>query len=185
MQFPPQISFHQVNSSPSLELLIRKKIEKLEQFYSNIIGCRVVVEPSNRRHNQGNLYHVRVEVSMPGADLVVSRDPPAHQAHEDVHITVYDAFQAMTRKIEDFVRTYFRNRKRHRNRLTRARVKSLFPMEDYGFLETRDGREIYFHKNSLRDGSFENLEVGASVRFLEEQGYEGPQAAMVHLVRKT
>ena len=56
-------------------------------------------------------------------------------------------------------------------------------MEDFGRILTPDGREIYFHRNSLLNGNFDKLEVGDEVRFSEEMGDQGPHASTVHLVR--
>lgn len=63
-----------------------------------------------------------------------------------------------------------------------GRVSKLFPQ--YGFLETPDGREIYFHHNSVLDRNFDHLEVGSEVRFVEEDGEQGPQASTVIITRK-
>jgi cold shock CspA family protein len=53
------------------------------------------------------------------------------------------------------------------------------PEWGYGFLETPDGRELYFHEHSVLDGGFPELEVGSEVRFIEEPGEKGPQATTV------
>jgi cold shock CspA family protein len=68
--------------------------------------------------------------------------------------------------------------------VAQARVVRIFPIEDYGFLETLDGREIYFHKNSVLQTSFDRLEVGTEVYFAEEVGEKGPQASTVRVVGK-
>ena len=47
-----------------------------------------------------------------------------------------------------------------------------------------DGREIYFHRNSVLDAGFDRVSVGAEVRFVEEEGVRGPQASTVRLVGK-
>jgi cold shock CspA family protein len=65
-----------------------------------------------------------------------------------------------------------------------ARVAKLFPEEGYGFLETPDGREVYFHRNSVKDSGFDRLEIGTEVRFAEESGEQGPQASAVIIVGK-
>jgi cold shock CspA family protein len=65
-----------------------------------------------------------------------------------------------------------------------ARVSKLFLHEGYGFLETADGREIYFHSNSVLEPGFDHLQIGTEVRFAEEQGAEGPQASTVAVVGK-
>ena len=56
--------------------------------------------------------------------------------------------------------------------------------EGYGFIETADGREVYFHRNSVLDDAFEHLTVASEVRFVEEMGEKGPQANTVRLVGK-
>ena len=62
-----------------------------------------------------------------------------------------------------------------------ARVARLFPAQGYGFLETVDHREVYFHRNAVLDPGYDRLEVGNEVQFVEEQGAQGPQARMVAL----
>jgi cold shock CspA family protein len=52
---------------------------------------------------------------------------------------------------------------------------------DSGQIETADGRFIYFHRNSLLGGRFEELRTGTEVRFVEEAGDLGPQASTVHV----
>jgi cold shock CspA family protein len=61
----------------------------------------------------------------------------------------------------------------------KGRVVKLFPEEDYGFIETSDGREVYFHRNSVIDPAFDKLKEGTKVVFIEEQGDKGPQAKRV------
>ena len=65
-----------------------------------------------------------------------------------------------------------------------ARIVRLFPIEEYGFLETADGREIYFHKNSVLPPGFDHLEVASEVSYVEEMGEKGPQASTVRIVGK-
>jgi cold shock CspA family protein len=55
---------------------------------------------------------------------------------------------------------------------------------EFGFLRTSDGREIYFHRNSVLDGGFDKLRPGTAVTFVEEQGEQGPQASTVHVTGK-
>jgi cold shock CspA family protein len=55
---------------------------------------------------------------------------------------------------------------------------------EFGFIATADGREIYFHKNSVLNGGFARLKPGTAVAFAEEDGEKGPQASTVRLLGK-
>jgi cold shock CspA family protein len=140
-----------------------------------------MVESSHRRHRQGNLYHVRIRLAVPGEEIVISRDPPEHAQNEDMYLVVNDAFKEAARKLEDYVR---RRRGQVKKRVAppRGRVVRIFPEEGYGFLEDPEGRELYFHRNSVLDEAFSRLKVGSEVRFAEEAGEKGPQASSVSLL---
>jgi len=104
MKLPLQVTFRNMQASPAVEAEVRERAEKLGRFYAGIMSCRVAVEPIQRHHHKGNLYHVRVDVTVPETELVVSREPLEHQAHEDVYVAVRDAFDAMRRQLEDYAR---------------------------------------------------------------------------------
>jgi cold shock CspA family protein len=178
MQIPLQISFRGLTSSESIESSVREHAERLEQF-GGVIGCRVIVEAQHRRHRKGRIYHVRVDVTVPGREIVVSRDPAEHHAHEDVYIAIRDAFDAARRQLEDHVRETRQDVKHHESSRQTGRVRAIFSEGRYGFIASEDGREIYFHENSVLDRGFGKLSVGSKVRFIEEVGNEGPQASSV------
>ena len=183
MKSPAEITFRNMRASKVLETNVREKVGKLEQFCDRIISCRVVVEANHRHQLKGNLYHVCIDMTLPGAEFVVSRDPSVDQAHADVYVAVRDAFDAARRQLDKYVRSNRREAKAHGNApAPQGRIVELIPMEDYGRILTPDGREIYFHRNSLLKGDFDKLEIGEQVRFSEEQGAEGPQASTVHLL---
>jgi len=104
MSIPLQISFRNMDPSPAVEERIRKKAAKLERFHDRIVGCTVVVEAPHRHHHKGKLYSVRVDISVPGKDVVVDRAKPVDHAHEDVYVAVRDAFDAAVRRLEDRTR---------------------------------------------------------------------------------
>ena len=183
MILPLQITFHDVAKSEALEAKIREVAAKLDQFHESIMSCRVVVEAPHRRHRTGKLYHLRIDVSVPGKELVVDREPGDRDSHEDPYVMVRDAFDAMERKLKDY------DRRRHGEVKTgiaapHARVSKLFPDEGYGFIETFDGQEIYFNSKSVLNDAFRRLKVGMEVRFKEEMGEKGPQASTVDPVGK-
>lgn len=63
-------------------------------------------------------------------------------------------------------------------------MSKILPQEGYGFLTADDGREIYFHKNSVLGRAFPRLKVGTTVRYVEEAGEKGPQASTLRIVSK-
>jgi ribosomal subunit interface protein len=181
MQLPVQISFRGMEPSDAVEAKIRERTARLDRFYDRIMACRVVVESPHRRHHQGKLFHVRVDLTVPGGELAVTREPAEHHAHEDVFVAIRDAFDAAQRQLADYARRQRGDLKTH-EALPTGRVSKLFPDEEYGFIETRDGAEVYFHKHSVLDKAFDHLAVGSDVEFVEEQGDKGPQASTVRVI---
>jgi ribosomal subunit interface protein len=178
MQIPVQVSFRNMDHSAAIEVKVRERAARLDRFYDRIMGCRVVVEAPHRRHHQGKLYHVRIDLTVPGSEILVTREPMKHHAHEDVYVAIRDAFDAAQRQLEDHVRQQRHEVKTH-DAPPQGRVVRIFREEGYGFIETTLGREIYFHKNSVLDGAFDRLDVGSVVQFVEESGEKGPQASTV------
>ncbi len=183
MQLPLQITFRHMPQSEAMEARIRELAARLDRFYDHIMSCRVVVEPAGRHHHKGKLYHVRIDVTVPGKELVVNHLPEDHHEYEDAYVSIRDAFDAMRRQLEDYARIRRREVKHHEPP-PQGHVSEIYPPEDYGMITTPDGREIYFHRNSVVDGDFDKLEIGDEVRFTEEQGAKGPQASTVHVVRR-
>ena len=200
MILPLQITFRNMESSQEVKGWIQEEANKLDEFHGKITGCRVVVELPNRRRKAGNLYHVRVDLTVPGGEMVVKRQPNLRALpgrmdkeatkslevkvpHKDLRQAINDAFGAMRRRLQDYSR-----RRRHEVKTHEGpplgRVTRLFPEEGYGFLESADGREIYFHKNSVLNSGFDRLETGSMVSFTEEKGERGPQASTLKLVRR-
>ena len=184
MQVPLQISFRDMESSAAVEGKIRERAAKLDRYYDRIMACRVVVEAPHRRHHQGKLYHVRVDVTVPQGELVVSREPMDHHPHEDIYVAIRDAFDAAQRRLADYARRQ-RGDVKVREAPPVVRVSKLFPADGYGFIETPEGREIYFHKNSVLNDAFDRLSIGSEVQYVEERGEKGPQASTVRLVGKS
>jgi len=177
VQVPLKVSTHQVELGAGEEKLIRRQVELLERFCPRLTRCEVFVNGMGEHHQTGGPIVVRLHLGIPGGELTVDR-----QTGEDPRAALRRAFSAGRRQLQDWVRIQRRATKTHRPQ-TRGRVVRLFPEEGYGFLKTRDGREIYFHANSVLDSGFHALEIGTEVRFHEEQGDEGPQASSLTPVR--
>jgi cold shock CspA family protein len=204
MKIPLKITFRDMPPSKAIEENIREKASKLDSLCNDITSCRVIVDAPHRHHHKGKAYVVRINMTVPGGGLVVNREPnrlvaarvphaqdleknlaenhepSKHAAHADAYVAVRDAFNAVGRKLQDYARRRRRKFKIHRS-APQARVAKIFSIRDYGFLETPDGREIYFHKNSVLQPGFDQLEVGAEVYYAEEHGEKGPQASTVRV----
>ncbi|MBI3773402.1 MAG: HPF/RaiA family ribosome-associated protein [Gammaproteobacteria bacterium] len=183
MQLAPQITFRHMEASSAMEDAIRNRIAELDQFHHHIMSCRVVMEPESRHSQSGNIYRVRIDVTVPGRELVVSRESGMNQSHADAYVAIRDAFDAMRRKLDEDVQRR-QGEIKHHDTPPHGKIVELSAREGYGRIATLDGREIYFHRNSLINASFDSLELGAEVRFAEEAGDEGPQATTVSVVGK-
>jgi len=182
MQVPLEITFRGMDRSDAIEARIREKATWLETFHDRIMSCRVVVEAPHRHHHKGRIYTVAVDLTVPGAELVVNRDPGADHAHEDVYVAIRDAFDAAKRQLEAHSRKHQGKEMAHAEHPghPEGTVGEIFPDEGYGRIETADGRSIYFHRNSVLENGFDALKVGSRVQFVEEAGLEGPQASTVY-----
>ncbi|HVY85796.1 MAG TPA: HPF/RaiA family ribosome-associated protein [Caulobacterales bacterium] len=178
MQTPVQISFEHLAPSDFIEQKIRSEVDALERRYGRITSCRVVVEGRSHRQHQGGLYAVRVWLTLPGGKHVeATRNPPQDHAHEDAYVAIRDVFDALKRQLQEAVAAR-RDEARELPTQPHGLVAKLFPDDGYGFIRADDGREIYFHQNSVLT-DFKALRVGAEVDFDEEEGDQGPQASSV------
>jgi cold shock CspA family protein/ribosome-associated translation inhibitor RaiA len=183
MQIPLQITFRNLTRSESVEAKVRECAQNLEKYCDHIMSCRVLVETKYKRHQHGNQYHVRIDITVPDRELVASREPDEHHSYTDVYVAIRDVFDTMRRLLEDYVRRQRRQVKTHAVP-PHGRITELSPEEAFGRIETQDGRLVYFHRNSVIDADFDKLQIGDEVRFDEEEGESGPQASTVHLVGK-
>lgn len=183
MKLPMQVTFRNMEGSDAMKANIEERAAKLDQVCGEIMSCRVMVESLHRHRQAGNLYHVRIDLTVPGKELVVSREPHEHHSHTDVYVAIRDAFDAARRQLESYARQRRQEVKTHAEP-PHGRISQLFVEEGYGKIETSDKREIYFNRNSVLNADFDKLEIGAEVSFAEEQGERGPQASTVKLVGK-
>jgi ribosomal subunit interface protein len=172
---PLQITFHGMEASEAVESAARKRAEHLDQFASDIMACRVMVDLAQKHRHQGQPYAVRIDLTLPGYELVVDR-----VQDEDVYVALRDAFDAMKRKLEEAVRRRRGDEKQHA-REVHGEVVRLNAAEGFGFVRTPDGQEYYFARDNLASGHFERLEEGQPVQFIAEVAGEGLQAKRVSI----
>jgi cold shock CspA family protein len=194
------ITFRGIARSELLETEILARIARLETFYRPITGCRVLIELTQRHHETGNRVHVRLDLTVPGEEIVVTHEASLHAAaaateqsretkrdelngeRKHAVVAIRRAFAIAARRLQDFARRQRGDVKRP-VRQPRGRVIRLFPEAAYGFLEANDGHEVYFHRGSVLGDAFDDLAIGTPVIFAEESGDKGPQASTVKIVK--
>jgi ribosome-associated translation inhibitor RaiA len=135
-----QITFRNMKSSSIVEEWIREEAGKLETFYHQITGCRVAVEVPHRHHVNGSPYHVRIDLTLPGGELVIKREADlssrvrrggeegprkrleVETPHKNLRLAINDAFKAAARRVQDYARRQRGDVKLHRP-LSRARAR--------------------------------------------------------------
>jgi cold shock CspA family protein/ribosome-associated translation inhibitor RaiA len=185
--------------SDALDSEIRTRIHRLETYYRSIMGCRVLVELGERHHESGNRFHVRIDLTVPGDEIVVAHDASLHASAIDTEVerarkadepdperkharvAVREAFDIARRRLQDHARRQ-RGTVKAPVRQPRGHVARLFPSDGYGYIQAEDGHEVYFQKTSVLKNVFERLTVGSDVSYVEEPGEKGPQASTVKLL---
>ena len=186
MQVPLEIAFHQTEPAEWAEELIREHVSDLEQLYGRLNSCRVVVE-QRAKNDSGTIPPVvRVELGIPGhQELVVSHEPDHLQRkfqRPDLRNAIHEAFRIAERRLRDLKEQRERRTKEpHRDSENQAlgQVAELAPERNQGFLLTKEGSLLYFHRNAILTGDFDKLRRGDEVYYVEDVGDTGPIATMV------
>lgn len=131
MTLPLQVTFRNIKHSTQVEDWIREEAEKLETFYHRIIGCRVAVEVPHRHHKKGKPLHIRIDLTLPGKEIVITREPVAmrrdpmkretgaasngisKKPHRDMEMVIHEAFKSAARRVQDFARRQRGEIKKH------------------------------------------------------------------------
>jgi cold shock CspA family protein/ribosome-associated translation inhibitor RaiA len=188
MQVPLEIAFHNIDSSDWAEQEIRARVADLERIYDRLNSCRVRVD-QRARNSAGTIPPVvHIELGIPGGkDLMVSHEPEHLQRkfqRPDLRNAINEAFRIAERRLLDL--------KEQRDGRTKAahhdapnqflgQVADIDPAGDFGFLLTKEGSLLYFHRNSLISGEFEDLQRGDEVHYVEDVGDTGPVASKVRV----
>jgi ribosome-associated translation inhibitor RaiA len=104
MVIPVEVSFRNMAHSDSIDAEVRQRAAKLDKFHPRIMSCRVMVEAAHRGTSKSTIFHVRVNVTVPGHEFASHGEPAPGRFHEDVHVAIRDAFDQMGRELEDHAR---------------------------------------------------------------------------------
>lgn len=177
MQAPVQFTLRNIKHSSAIEAHIMEKAGKLAKFSERIISCHVVAEMEHTR--SGDLYNVRINVLMPNKKELSS----THNQKENLYLSIADAFDDMLRQVEETSRR-MQGHVKHHDDILHGEIARLFPVDQFGFIETSDGDEYYFNSGSLHHPHFDHLKVGMPVRFIAAWDADGPRAHRVSAKEK-
>src|SRR5262249_6861463 len=191
LQVPLEIAFHNMESSDWAEEEIRARVADLQRLYGRLVSCRVRIDQRAKDLTGTIPPVVHIELGIPGhSDLVVSPEPDnllRKYRHPDLHKAINEAFRIAERQLCDL--------KEQRNGRTKAgdhdtenqslgTIAEITPDEDFGFLMTKEGGLLYFHRNALLTGDFDDLQRGDDVYYNEDVGDTGPIATKVRVKTK-
>jgi len=181
MQTPLELAFKHVEPTDEIKALVAEKVAHLEKFYDGITSCHVYIRAAHQSQRQGNLYDVTVEVRVPGDELVARANQNDAARHEHLPVAVRDAFSAMERELKSWKGRIRGEEKVHEGPL-QGKVVEI--QQDHGQIIATDNRLIYFHRNSVVDGSFDDLAPRDTVELVVQTGESaiGPQASTVRRI---
>jgi ribosome-associated translation inhibitor RaiA/cold shock CspA family protein len=186
MQVEPQITFKGLETSPALEALIRRRIDKLGRKHPRITRCRVVVEAAHRGTRSPKVpLSVCVEVEVPGRNTIVAKDgQQRHEMKDDYTAALNNAFDAAERQLAKLNAIQDGDVKASEAAPQSGMIVRLFPDENYGFIELDNSPELHFTRNAVVGGNFDELRVGMLVQVTRAtgEGPMGPQASTVRLL---
>jgi len=192
LQVPLEIAFHNVDSSEWAEREIRDRVAELERLYGRLVSCRVRIDQRAKDLTGTIPPVVHIELGIPGRrDLVVSHEPEhllRKYQHPDLHKAINEAFRIAERQLLDL-----KEQRDHRSKGVAheseqqflGQIAEIDHNQDFGFLLTKEGGLLYFHRNSLLSGDFDRLERGDEVHYVESTGDTGPTAIKVRVKQRS
>lgn len=188
MQVPLEIAFHNMESSDWAEQEIRARVADLESIYDRLVSCRVRVDQRATNQNDTIPPVVRIEMGIPGRkDLVVAHEPDRLQMRfqrPDLHNAINEAFRIAERQLRDYkdrLKDHTIGVRHEADHQNLGQIAELHPDRDHGFLLTKEGGLLYFHRNSLLNGDFDALRLREEVHYVEDVGDTGPMATKVRI----
>jgi ribosome-associated translation inhibitor RaiA/cold shock CspA family protein len=186
MQTPFEIAFRNLDAPEGAEVSIREHVSRLERIYGHMTACRVRVDQKNQNTNGTIPPVVHIEISVPShKDIVVAHEPGHLQRRfqgPDLHNAINEAFRIAERRLSKYKGKLTDHGAAQQHEAANeflGQVAELTPERDFGFLMTKEGGMLYFHRNSLLTGDFDKLKRGDAVTYVEEVGDTGPIATKV------
>jgi ribosomal subunit interface protein len=186
MQIPAEIAFHNIESSESIEEAIRDHIARLERIYDRMTTCRVRVDQRNQNASHSIPPVVHIEISVPGSGDIVVAHEAGHLQRKfqapDLRNAINEAFRVAELRLAKYKDKLTDRTEAHTHEAAHeftGQIAEMTPEKDFGFLMTKEGGLLYFHRNSLLSGDFDKLKRGDDVSYVEDMGDTGPIATKV------
>jgi len=186
LQVPLEIAFHNMESSSWAEEEIRRRVHDLETLYDRLISCRVRVDQRATHGNDTIPPVVHIEMGLPGKkDLFVSHEPDRllqKYQRPDLHNAINEAFRIAERQLveyKDQIQNRAKEAPHNGENQQLGQIAEIGSGEDFGFLLTNQGSLLYFHRNGVLGGNFDQLKPRDEVYYVEAMGDTGPIASKV------
>jgi ribosome-associated translation inhibitor RaiA/cold shock CspA family protein len=190
MQVPLEIAFHNTERSEQAENEIRTRVADLEKIYERLVSCRVRIDQRAKDVTGTIPPVVRIELGIPGhGEIVVSHEPDhllRKYKHPDLRRAINEAFRKAERQLLDLKEwRQGRTKEPHHDSENQSlgQVADVDGSGEFGFLLTKEGGLLYFHRNSVLAGDFDQLRRGDAVYYVEDAGDTGPIASKVRVKR--
>jgi cold shock CspA family protein/ribosome-associated translation inhibitor RaiA len=184
MQTQVEIDFQGMDAKPDVQNAVAKHLQELEDHFGRITAGRVALKAPGGHHHTGGLFGISIRLALPkGREVNVGHTRQDDERYANLNFAINDAFKRARRQLRDQVRRLQGEVKQHEGPPVGTVIR-LDPLGEFGFIETADGGEIYFHRNSVLKEEFSLLGIKARVSYVEEDGEKGPQASTVRLLKK-
>ena len=177
-----------MDSSDWAEQEIRTRVAELERIFDRLVSCRVRIDQRNKSLTGTIPPVVRIELGIPGrGEIVVSHEPDhllRKYQHPDLRNAINEAFRVAERRLHDMKEQLEDRSQGSAHELENqslGQIAEMRPEEDFGFLLTKEGSLLYFHRNSVLSGDFDRLSRGDGVHYNEAIGDTGPIATKVRV----
>ncbi len=180
MQVPLELSFQHIEVEDDIKDYVRERVDYLGQLFDGITSCRVHISLPQHSKKTGHIYDITIEVRVPGTELVVSDRKGDRQERQHLRIALRDAFAIIERDLKIY-RQKMRGEVKVLDGMLQGKIVEIRHDRDFGQITATDRRLIYFHRNSVVDGNFDDLKVGDTVELVarHEDSDIGPQASTV------
>ena len=176
MEIEPIISYRNMDPSPAVTEVIRRRIAVLERMHDRITGCEVTLDAPQKHKAHGRVFRAHLSLHLPGPDFSVTREVAQGSATDDLLLAVNRAFSGAENHLKRQKKKLGAVETKHHAPILHGKITLIEPELGYGYVKADDGREVYFQRDSFTKEVWEQLETGKRLRFREQVGEKGPFA---------